>query len=857
MSRSPRWPLMVLSLGLGLVLTAGLVAFDRVVGASLEREALLQQEARADHLADQLHTHLQAAKQATRTLATLAAPLRERSAVESLARGTLASTPPEDAYGVGVWFAPYALEPRSRWVGTYAHREADESSRIVVTYEWSTPAYDYHRRPWYQQGLKAAGAPFLTEPYFDVDRVYASFLLPILDADGTQRGVVSVDILLPRLRALVTRANRTVRESFYVVTRSGRLFAHPREESLVAWARAQGRLGSRGVLSDLTLEDLRAYEAAHGLSGDPRTDTAPVWDAGWTVYVSTDTDHLFAAAHRLHAIVQGVGLLMWGGLLAGLVVGVRTLRVRDLSRELLEREREREALERSERMLREVLETSLDGVAAVDGEGRLVEWNGSAERMFGWSRNDVLGQPAVELVCRPEDRPVRREQLARLVDSGGAALPSCRLEALAMRRDGAVFPVEASLAAVRADDGTFRVYAFVSDVTGRHQAEEERRRMLERQRDLLAQLRRRSGELRAIMDNMLEGVFVADQDGQLSFVNQAGMRMCGESACAPDAKTPVIGSLRDMEGVPLRREDLPLFRALRGEVVRECDLRASKPGGERVLRMNAAPIPDEDGRVSAAVVVIHDITEAVEFDRLKDEFVRMAAHELKTPVTVMKSFAQLALRTAAGRDATLARMLEGIDRGANRIDQVVRTLLDVSQLHLRRMQLVEESLDVGSLVAETARRLSETRQGARISVHGEGPLLVWGDPARLEQVFVALLDNALRYSPPDAPVEVVLAARGEAAEVCIRDRGIGIPSAKQARLFHRFYRPHSGTEHDRGGLGVGLYIAREIIQQHGGRLTLESREGEGTTVHVRLPLLAARAPGKARSSPDEQEGASA
>ncbi|MCP3143639.1 ATP-binding protein [Pyxidicoccus xibeiensis] len=841
MLRSPHRLLIAATLALGLAITAGLMVFDRLTLASLEREALLQQAARADHLADQLYTRLEITAQVARTMAALASPLRERSDVEDLVQGTLASTSPEYVYGIGVWFAPYALEPRSRWVGTYAHRELEDAQRIVLTYEWSSPAYDYHRQPWYVQGLQVEGHPFLSEPYFDVDLVYSSLLIPFRGEDGSPRGVVSVDVVLPQLRALVARANTSPQETFSVVTRAGRLFAHPQEASLLSWARAQGRAGEAGVLSELSLEDLRAYEEAQGLAGDRHSQLSAVPDAGWTVRVSTDKDSLFADSRRLHATLQVIGLVVWGALLAGLAAGMRTLRVRSLSRALAQQARERAALEQNERMLREVLETSMDGVAAVDAGGRLVAWNSSAERIFGWPREDILGRLAVETLCRPEDRRQRSHQLARIIATGFTSMTTCRQGSLALRRNGEVFPLEASLSTVHLD-GTHRVYGFFSDVSERHRAEEERQRLLERQHDLLSQLRRRSAELRAIIDNMVEGVFVADAEGRLSFVNHAGLRMCGGDpldAISLDGVIPRTCALRSLDGAPLERETLPMFRALRGEVVVGCDIRVLQPGGERILRMNAAPIPDEEDRVSAAVVVIHDVTEAVEFDRLKDAFVQMAAHELKTPVTVMKSFAQLALKTECGRDPTLGRLLAGIDRGANRIDQLVRTLLDVSQLHLRRMQLVEEALDLRTLVEETARRMSETRQGHLLHVHVDEAIPVWGDPARLEQVFIALLDNAMRYSPPAAPVDVVLAIDGEEVEVSIQDQGIGIPADKQPRLFNRFYRPHAGTPHDRGGMGVGLYIAREIVQQHGGQLTLESREGEGTTVRVRLPLRVA------------------
>lgn len=857
--RSPRWLLMAVTLGLGLALTAGLVVFDRVTRASLEREALLEQAERAEQLAGQLQSRLDSAEQVSRTVATLAVPLHERSAVEHLVQGTLASTAPEAIYGIGVWFAPYALEPGSRWVGTYVHRRLHEPRRQVLTYEWSTPEYDYHHRPWYQRGLQARDSPFLTEPYFDVDLVYATLSMAFGGTDGTARGVVTVDVVLPQLVAVVSRANTVPHETFYVVTRSGRLLAHPREPAVVAWAQQAGRPVVTEPVPEPTVADLRAYEHAHGLSGRLRTQAARVRDTGWTVYVSTDTDWLFADSRRLHATLQAVGLTLWLALLAGLMAGMRTLRVRALSRALAEHERERASLERNERMLREVLETSMDGVAAVDTQGRLVTWNTSAERIFGWRREDILGRPALDVLCPPEEREERTRQLQRVISRGWPDIPACRLEARSVRRDGSVFPVEASLSAVPTD-GAHRVFAFFTDVTARHRAEEERQRLLERQQELLSQLRRRSAELRAMMDHMVEGVFVADQDGQLSFVNQAGQRMCGDGlpdAVGPDGAKGHRGSLRTMDGVPLEHDALPLFRALRGEVVLGCDVRVEKRGGERVLRMNAAPIPDEEGHVIAAVVVLHDITESAEFDRLKDEFVRMAAHELKTPVTVMKSFAQLALRTDAGRDAALARLLEGIDRGASRIDQVVRTLLDVSQLHLRRMRLVEESLDLRALVEDTARRMAETHPTHPLRVHADGEAPVWGDPVRLEQVLVALLDNATRYSPPSSPVEVTLTTRDGMAEVSIRDEGIGIPEDTQARLFQRFYRPLAGTEHDRGGLGVGLYIAREIVQQHGGQLTLESREGKGTTVRIRLPLSPARAGADATPLPPGQEGASA
>ena len=825
----------------GAALTVGLVVFSAVTQRSLKDEAVLQQGLHIETLAAELEAHLAVSRQLASTVGAVVAPMRDLPAIEGLLRRMLASTTPDYIYGIGVWFQPYALDPQRRYVGPYVHRGPEDLEELVLTYEWSTPSYDYLQRPWYQQGLSAGGKPYLTEPYFDVDFVYRSISQAFYAPDGALLGVVTVDTILPQFRKHVLRANVSPRETLYIVTREGRLFAHPDEQQLLEWARAKGRAGRAEHLSDLTLTDLRAYEREKGLDRTRYTGISRLGSSGWAVYASTDKKALFATARRFRLTAWLAGGALWSALLAGLVAGGRTLRVQALTRELLAQRRAQEVLEYNEQRLREVLETSMDAVISVDRAGRIASWNASAERMFGWQRQDILGRPAVETLIPPPERALREDQLQRAASTARLTLALQRMEAMVLRRNGELFPVEVSLSAVRSH-GSREIFAFVSDISERRHMEEERLRMFAQQRELFTQLRVRSAELQAIIDNMVEGVFVAHNDGRFALINQSGRQLVGASTLEKYRLSLGVlraFSIRARDGKALPLEEMPLLRALRGEEVVGEDVLLPDPkdgGGDLVIRCNAAPIRDEAGKVVAAVVVTHDITEAMKLEQIKDEFIQAAAHELKTPLTVIKSFAQLSLRTELGRTPSLRRMLEGIDRGASRIDHVVGTLLDASQMHLGRMRWEEEELELWEVLEGTVQRAAEQnpRRAVKLSAKSKAP--VRGNRARLEQALAALLDNALRYSPPGTPVEVSLGVRGGEAEVSVRDHGIGIPEEKQQRLFERFYRPHSSTPYDRGGLGVGLYLARAIVQQHQGRILLESREGEGTTVRILLPL---------------------
>ncbi len=351
----------------------------------------------------------------------------------------------------------------------------------------------------------------------------------------------------------------------------------------------------------------------------------------------------------------------------------------------------------------------------------------------------------------------------------------------------------------------------------------------------------RAAELEATVSNIVDAVFVCDPEGKITFINSAGLEMIGDQR-SKELRTLVdyITALkpRSPDGQPIPREELAISRALRGEVVRgrEETVFDSRLRQDRYTLASAAPVRDTEGRLLGAVQVMSDITRLKELDQLKDQFITVAAHEIKTPVTAIKGFAQTLVRAPDACAPRYQKALETIVQQSDRIDALVRDFLDVSRMRWGRIKLSPERIDLAALVTEAVARKATTTDKHQPVVTRKDPAVVMGDRERLRQVMENLLDNAIKFSPKGGQIEIQLRREEHRAVVSVRDPGVGIPKDRQSHLFERFYRAHIGTPYDYGGLGVGLYISREIVRQHGGEIWFDSEEGKGSTFYFCLIL---------------------
>jgi PAS domain S-box-containing protein len=554
--------------------------------------------------------------------------------------------------------------------------------------------------------------------------------------------------------------------------------------------------------------------------------------------------------------------------------------VLDLSdRKRLEWEREaaRAEAEQQTTQLAAIFEAIADGVVVFDAGGHLVRENSAHQRLMGidtappqftelpllervalFSARDEQGRP-----LKPDEGPLPRA-LRGEVFSGAETL-NIRSRTL----DGREVELSVSAAPLRDREGHLTgAVGIFRDQTERKQLERERADQAE--------------QLDRIFEGITDGLVVYNVKGQLMRLNAAARRILGlDAAPAEYSQLGVRDRLRlygarDEQDRPLAHEEWPVVRVLRGQVTgadsREIRLRALD-GREVELNLSATPLHDREGRLTGAVVVLHDQTEYKRLAREREEahaselaaeeiaeqlnaFLAVAAHDIRTPVTVISSQVQLALRRsqrlAAGHTADersaqaaddVAESLGIAWAGVKRLRRLVEHLFDVAQAQTGTLTVKLSACDLSALVRGHVAAQQETVPGRHIGVKVPAEAVpVQADADRLDQVLGNYLSNALKYSPSDQPVTVRLEVVENQAILSVTDHGPGLPQEEQSRIWELFHRVpgievQSWSGESSGSLGLGLHICKQLMELHpGGRVGVESVPGEGSTFWFRLPL---------------------
>lgn len=341
------------------------------------------------------------------------------------------------------------------------------------------------------------------------------------------------------------------------------------------------------------------------------------------------------------------------------------------------------------------------------------------------------------------------------------------------------------------------------------------------------------------LDALPDAVVVTDGRGFVREANAESRRMWDRASVARETDAPTM-----LRSLGLRRADGGAIddvveRALSGErLIEDAWYEAHDGQRRRDVVLHALPLPSgRDGSYGGAMVVAHDVTQLRELDRLKDTFVSMAAHELRTPLATLKAWTQMTLRDAPDVSSDrLHSTIEGIARQADKMERLVNDLLDVSRLTIGRLGLEPRAVELSEVAASALAQVAATAADHVLTLEVEGLVPVVADETRIEQVLTNLLNNAVRYSPSGGRIALVLAVDGNDAVAEVRDEGVGIAPEQLSRVFDRFYRAHDDARLGPDGLGLGLWICHEIVAMHGGRIEVESRVGAGSTFRIRLPL---------------------
>jgi PAS domain S-box-containing protein len=357
--------------------------------------------------------------------------------------------------------------------------------------------------------------------------------------------------------------------------------------------------------------------------------------------------------------------------------------------------------------------------------------------------------------------------------------------------------------------------------------------------NLATMMAERSARLDSILGSMTDGLWVYDANGNVVDVNQAALNMFGLASRADAIEHGSFANmnLRDAEGRPIAPQEMPQARALAGQTVPDYLALARHLITGRDLDLSIAAAPIESGGIVGAVLVIRDITALQELDRKKDEFLSVASHELRTPLTTIKGYTQLLAQTVNDlQPEERATYINAVLGEIERMMGLISELLDVSRIETNRLQIHPQPIRWLQFIEGriSAFRVQHPMREIRFDLKAEETTVV-ADPDRMRQVVDNLLSNALKYSPEGSDIDVGVASVGASVLTSVTDHGIGIPRDEIPQLFERFHRARNVSSRYYGGLGLGLYIARAIVEAHGGVITVESEEGTGSTFTLSLP----------------------
>lgn len=445
-----------------------------------------------------------------------------------------------------------------------------------------------------------------------------------------------------------------------------------------------------------------------------------------------------------------------------------------------------------------VIDVLFDGVGQ-PVDYRFLEMNPAFERHTGLQ--DASGKLARELV--PDLDAHWFETYGRVAVTGEPA----RFVNRAKGMDDRWFEVEA----VRiGGNESRRVALLFTDITARKRAEEDRVR------------------LAALVEGSGDAIFGCALDGTVTAWNRGAEELFGYpagEAVERDVRCLIFAN---------RTGELPRFldRLRRGEQIPPSDTVCVRKDGTRVdVEITLAPVPDAIGGVGGIAAVARDVTARKRLERAQQDFIAMASHDLRTPLTVLRAHAQLMRRHKRYDEQGLDAIVEQ----TRRLERLVADLRDVVRLEAGGLELRRVPIDLRALASEAADRARAEKGGSALRLEvPDAPVEGNWDRDRLGQVLDNLLGNAVKYAHGGGEIVVQVAAAEGEARLSVADRGTGVPAEVLPRLFDRFYRvDQSGSP---SGLGLGLYIARMLVESHGGRIWADSAPGVGSTFTVVLPL---------------------
>ncbi|MFT3934012.1 MAG: PAS domain-containing protein [Chitinophagaceae bacterium] len=492
----------------------------------------------------------------------------------------------------------------------------------------------------------------------------------------------------------------------------------------------------------------------------------------------------------------------------------KPLRMLGTIRDITEHKTNEQNLQR----LASIVQSSDDAIISKTIESIITSWNDAAQRMFGYTAEEMIGQSILKLM--PPDKVNEEYEIIDRLKKGKRIQ---HFESIRMTKDKRLIDVSLTISPLKDAEGkVIGASKIVRDITKQKEAE----RLINESEQ----------KFRLLADSMPQLIWTGNPDGRLNYFSKTVFAYTGLSqeqiekdgllqVIHPDEKDENIRqwTYAVQTGTPFLFEHR--FRRYDGEY--------------RWQLSRAIPQKDETGKIQMWVGTSTDIDDIKKHDQQKDDFIKMASHELKTPVTTIKGYVQLLLKmNENGNDPFLANSLNTIDKQVFKLTKLITDLLDVTKIETGSLDLEKESFYIAESMKEIASDLQTTTPTHTITIQQNANPLIFADKDRIAQVIINLFTNAIKYSPKANKVIATINADENNVLISVQDFGIGISQEDISRIFERFYRAAGKDEKTFPGFGIGLFIVNEIVNLHKGRIWVESEKEKGSVFYVSLPLKA-------------------
>lgn len=473
----------------------------------------------------------------------------------------------------------------------------------------------------------------------------------------------------------------------------------------------------------------------------------------------------------------------------------------------------------------------------INSDLTILKVNKAVTELLGFSAEEIEGTKILDYACPEYIKHWHELQEALWAKQ----LPYFKLEACLIRKDKSIAWVSVTTILFK-DQGETYGFTVLDDITYRKEFEESEKKLkaaLEKSHKVQDELRKKEQDLTRVLDTMAEGVGIIDTTGLMTYANPMAQKILGLNGDEIKMRTYFDFEWQNLrlDGTPLPREEHPMsIMMATGNQVFDHEIAVQPPVGDRIyVSINAAPIYDNEGKLVGGIGTFMDVTNRRKITQQKDEFISVASHELKTPVTSLKASLQLLSKM---QDNPSPKMLPVLIQQANRsltkVSTLIADLLNASKLNAGQLQLNKTTFTLADLINDCCDHIRMIGEYT-IKTEGNTYLQVVADADRIDQVITNFINNAVKYAPEAKEIRVLIEKQENFAKLSVIDKGKGIPPEKRPYLFDRYFRVDtSGLQYS--GLGLGLYINAEIIKKHNGEYGVESTLGQGSTFWFTLPL---------------------